>query len=231
MDIHALRQIVVEVLRNKKVSYSLDGSVFGVLLHSAQLKHLKRKIGLPEDYSPGVPISRQVMGISRKVIHDLAPFMVSSLTDQVSVGLDADGAILLPDDYFYFDYLTIFSNGAYVSSADFVTTKEYNQLAGSSFPVTINEPVAMLQGTVIKVLPSITGYSFDLGYIKMPAEPVYAVDSSLGYNKYNSGDSVDLEWDDVNKLDILAILLSDMGVIVGRDDIVQVNEKVKAQGI
>lgn len=172
------------------------------------------------------------MGMSRKIIHDLAPFMVSSLTDQISISLDADGSIILPDDYFFFDYLNILDNsGNHVSSVYFVTTKEWSQLATSAFPVTINEPVAMLQGTVIKILPSITGYSFDLGYIRMPIEPFYAVDSSLGYNKYNSGDSIDLEWDDINKLDILAILLSDIGVIVGRDDIVQVNEKVKAQGI
>jgi hypothetical protein len=40
-----------------------------------------------------------------------------------------------------------------------------------------------------------------------------------------------LEWDEINQIDIMHILLSDLGLPMKRQDIYQVAENKKAQGI
>jgi hypothetical protein len=67
----------------------------------------------------------------------------------------------------------------------------------------------MMYSGGLKTLPvHSSDYEFDLGYIRRPLKPVYATDTSEGYNKYDAFSSVDLEWDDINKIDILYIMLS-----------------------
>ena len=71
----------------------------------------------------------------------------------------------------------------------------------------------------------------DFTYIKFPTKPVFAYTITNGYVEYDSVNSVELEWDEVNQLDILYILLSDLGVVATKADVFQISEKVKTKGI
>jgi hypothetical protein len=60
---------------------------------------------------------------------------------------------------------------------------------------------------------------------------VYAYTIIDGFIEYNPTNSIELEWDELNQIDILYILLSDLGIVTAKADIFQISEKVKIQGI
>ena len=59
MTLKDIRDILVLISGDKGLTFTFVSESFCNLLNEAQLKHFKRKLGLPEQYTPGMPISRQ----------------------------------------------------------------------------------------------------------------------------------------------------------------------------
>ena len=75
---------------------------FTQILQVCNLKYFKKKVGVPEEYQPGMPLPRQQFEITQSNSDSLSPFkkfMGEYNTDPLYI--DANGYAPLPSDYFY----------------------------------------------------------------------------------------------------------------------------------
>lgn len=217
---------------------SLTPSKFCDLLHIAQLKHYKRKLGLPEEYQPGMPLPRQAFDITQKITEDLRRFKV--IKDGGNAITVMNGKFDYPTDYYYPSSLVAFietpGEGTRSKVIEIVTDKRWDEMQGSWVDRPNDEyPIANSQATFMRVAPE-TIIRVGMVYLRQPAKPIYSVTiSPNGVNQYNpdgsswgiSGD----DWDEVNQVDIMYVLLSDLGITMQRQDVFQIAEKHKQQGI
>lgn len=83
---------------------------------------------------------------------------------------------------------------------------------------TPEEPIANIQSNYIRLLPrSIKFVVFS--YVRKPKEVKYVVSNALGYAKYDSVNSVQLEWDEYNQISIILIVLESLGIVATREEI------------
>jgi len=91
-------------------------------------------------------------------------------------------------------------------------------------------PVCNLQSTFIRFSPILTG-NVSIVYLRLPVKPVYAVKETDGYYEYDSVNSTELEWGDLQIIDILTILLGDLGLEMKSQDVINYSENLKAKGV
>lgn len=202
---------------------------FGQMLHIASLKHYKRKLGLPEEYQPGMPLPRQAFDITQKITEDMRGFKIELSGNNMLKFYNGKAAY--PDRYYYPSSMSAVREDGGMKKVTFVTDQRMDEMMGNYVDIPSYEyPVATFQNDYIQIAPeSITKAKFV--YLRLPEKPVYSVKVINGVSVYDSQNSTQFEWDEVNQIDIMAILLSDLGISLRREDVMQVAEKHKIQGI
>lgn len=222
------RYIAGERLPGKAVSQGM----FGLLLDNAQLKHFKRKVGLPETYRPGMPLPEQAYDITQKLTEDLRKFKVH-MGDDTTPLIVTNGKAELPRDYYYCStivYKHVRNTTVRERLVEVVNDLQWaERLSSSIITPTLKYPIANFQSDYLRVSPRTIRY-LDFIYLRLPKEPTLKFKTENGVLTYDSS-SQELEWDDVNKIDIIHILLGDMGINLGKPELVQYSELHKSKGI
>jgi hypothetical protein len=92
-------------------------------------------------------------------------------------------------------------------------------------------PVFRIRDSYIYIHPKEIGYS-DFTYLKYPSQAVVVVTTNEeGEEVYDEGASTELEWNDLAKLDIIASMLSSIGLNLRANEIIQVAESIKTKGV
>jgi len=234
MNLEQLRILVSTLVRDKASDVNIVPEQWGLLLKMANLKHFKRKVGLPEEYTPGRPLPAQLPEISQRITDDLLPFKVfMGRYGTPKLQIDQNGEAVIPTGFFYplsllypvveisltYNEVKVLTDSGwsdYMSSSIITPSKKY--------------PICNFQKGYIRFSPK-NMQSVEFTYLRRPVDPVYAYTSDSGFIQYDPVNSVELEWDEPNQIDILYMLLSDVGVVVTRGDIMQVAETVKTKGI
>lgn len=205
----------------------------GLLLHSASIRHFKRKIGLPEEYQPGMPLPRQAYDLTQKISEDLRIFKVNMDGVEKPLLFFTSGSAQLPSNYYYPSSIAalVEIDGQMVfRKAYFKTDDEWDEMEGSYVDVPNEEyPVVNIQANKIRIAPQVSRARFT--YLRLPVKPVYRVTIDGHLNKYDQANSTQLEWDQINTIDVLTILLADLGVSMLRQDVLQYAEMKKQQGV
>lgn len=226
-----LRDVLGRFSKSDAINTQLSDKTLNRLIDGASLKQLKRKMGLPEQYQPGQPLSAQAYEVTPIISHDLEPFKrTKGWKDEPALSVDSDGFILLPSDYFYYSSMIHTANGVR-RHFEFMPDEEFEKRIGDPL-IGPNErnPIANIQFGYIRIAPT-TITEVSMTYIKRPDKPVYATKTVNGYREYDPVNSVELEWDDVNRLDIIYIMLYDLGINMQRGDLVNYAQKYQQQGI
>ena len=210
---------------------------FELALKAANIKHFKQKIGLPEEYQPGMPLPRQVPEITMKITEDIRPFKVfmgrGAGANATPLSVD-DGYATIPDDYYYplsMVYRWVKDGAIVRRNIDIVDDLEWgNRISDPLTKGTKKNPICNYQATEIRFQPDSILF-VDFTYLRMPNEPVFATKYDDGYVQYDAANSTELEWDDINQLDILYKTLTDLGFGLKRGDVIQYAEQHKQQGV
>ena len=237
MNLGELLDLAVTIVSDKDPDRQITPYEFDLLLKSNNIKHFKQKIGLPEEYQPGMPLPRQTPEITKKITEDIRPFKVfmgkGSGATASPLSVD-DGMAEIPDDYYYhlsMQYRWI-KNGVMVKRhIDEVDDLEWsNRQADPLTKGTKKHPICNYQSDHIRFQPSDIGF-VDFTYLRLPVDPVYAVKWDNGYAEYDPANSTQLEWDEVNQLDILHKVIADMGFSIKKGEVIQYAEQRKAEGV
>lgn len=212
---------IVNMIVNRDInSMAFTPEEYQTMINAQSLKLFKTKLGSPEEYK-GTPNGQQGVGYSKKIDRDLNPFLVYS-TKAVAAGV--------------LDLTT--ENPAYINAIipvpmigrgfDEITQDEIGDRTNNPITMpTLSDPVIFEAGAnLFNVLPaSITNVK--VSYYKYPASATVSVTANVAtlLPEYGAGNT-ELEWGDMNKVDIAYFIARDAGLNVERNDVVSVANQI-----
>ena len=206
---------------NKDVyAQAISPPEFGLELVAKNMIHFRRRLGLPETYIPGS--ANEGVGVTRLSDGDLLPFLVVETLNPVN------GILSLDSEWYYI--VTFYATNSITS--DLVGNDEWSDRRNNYITRPTTEHLAakiIPQG--LKILP-LTIRNVTVEYYRIPVTPVFVtgVNTTTLEMTYNTTSSVELEWDDGNKLDILSLILQDFGLNLQRSDVQQMANKLIQTG-
>lgn len=206
---------------------------FKILIKAVNIEYFREKYGLPEQYQPGRPVPLEYAEATLKSIDDLRAFKERLAAREVT-----DGLMLVPDDYAHYD--TIIYN--YVKNINGVDTtlprpveilresEAVERRGNYTKRPTLQNPIGVIRNDGIFIEP-ITITEVDFTYYRWPNDPVFVYNQYDGYITYDAGSSTELEWTKDEHLQIVALMMSYMGVHLRVQDIFNYAEMKKKEGI
>lgn len=206
---------------------------------------LRELTGITNDFNFGSPISRRQKGMSYLLDDKTNKFKKKS-----SVSFSS-GIGSLPNDYFRFDSLR--TSGA-IEDVELLFSGEVSHRLSNYIDSPDTEfPACEIIGSSIHIYPSIISTG-NLVYYRYPAIPVFDyfidADGNIQYleagstyalqageigssgqtNSTVTSSSIELEWDDPEKIDILWLCLKQLGINLQRQDLYAVSDKIQSDG-
>lgn len=189
----------------------LKPSRFDLELKRGNIRLMRDRLGLPERYEPGT--MKAGGSASRIVETDLAPFLVDIPTAGIPV---SNQKVTLANWYYINDFYTEKS-----LDPEIISQQELGSRINHPVRVATEEyPWAVVMKEGLKIYPSTIDKVF-VSWYRYPKEPVFAttVNTATGSLEYDTTNSVELEWRDENKLDILHLIMQTMGISIERPDL------------
>ena len=198
----------------------------------ANMDLFKVKMGLPEDYQVGQPLSRQYLDATQRLTDETA-FLHST----VPVAAPSNGFLAFFGDYFGFNAMR-YGYQREVDGAPKViwkkveplTEDEYSDRAGNSIKEpTAKNPVCVIKSTGIQIYPTtITQVYF--AYVRFPVDPVFDYVQETGYIT-EGGSPTEYEWPVHLHRDLTMIILGYVGINIREQQLQQYAEQHKTQGV
>ena len=206
---------------NSNLNRDLNGNAFTAeeftsIINAQSSLLFAKKLGLPEEYRPNMPVGRMGAGISRKVDEDLRPFLNTDSVVVVGGLLDLTGK-----DIGYL--LSIDPSTISGRSVDILFPDEYADRVGSAVvSPTEDDPIAKwISNTKLIVAPS-TITQVTVTYYKNPTESevVFTTDSTTLLQTYDATASTESGWGTDALTEIAYMSLRDAGVNIEKQDAV-----------
>lgn len=216
-DLYKLLNFIV----NKDVyAQAVSPGEFDLELKSKNMRHFRKRLGLPETYIPGS--ANEGANVSRLNEADLLPFLV----EETHAPVGGKVTLTVPP-YYILDFYTSTSITSDLISIEEESSRRNNYITK---PTTAHITGRLVQGG-LSVLPNGLG-AVKVVFYRKPADPVFATttDPVTLELEYDAVNSVELEWDDGNKLDVLSMVLQDMGLNIERGDVQQMAAKLIQTG-
>lgn len=185
--------------------------------------------------NPKLPARTQaeVYGESQRIDDALSPFKEKYTFNG---GLTPSGVITLPTNYMHLIslYTTVYNSqlGRNVYSAVQVLSEDelIDRLESQVIPVSADDPVAIMnKQNKIQLFPEVTSTGA-VYYFRRPVPPVFAYTQSGRNIIYDSANSVQLEWREMDINNIIISALQFYGLNLTSQDIVQFAAAKDAQG-
>lgn len=202
----------VKFIINKENRGSLRPSDFNLMMKNAQIEFISKRLGnikMLDDH--GLPMFG--FRSNRKVSEDLRTLV----TDPTTIAVDTYGKFTYPPGYMWPDV---------VHKLDFtpitvIESDEYPAIKKSAItPPDLNYPVCVMRHPKGFIDPYQIG-SFQMSYVKMPADPVWAFSISNNTEVYNAGASVNLELPDRTHPEVIMIALQGIGINLSAMEVTQ----------
>jgi len=211
---------LLHLVANKDVfSGFLTPAQFELELVSKNIRLMRNLLGLPERYQPGT--MQAGASASRTIEIDLLPFLKNR-----NVVISSQETSL-SDWYYINDWYTDDSK-----SAEIISQQELGMRINHPIrKATIKYPFAIIISKGLRVWPD-TVERINISYYRTPEAPTFAtkVNATTGALEYDGSNSNELEWADHNKLDILYMIMQDIGVNIERPDLEQLANKLVETG-
>ncbi|MCK4818557.1 hypothetical protein KA005_22495 [bacterium] len=229
-EIHEL----IEYIANKDYNGNvIPPDQYGKLIVSANIDLFKKKLGLPEDFQLGAPISREYIDANKMQTADTRHLKVREATQTVTAGVITYPANYCVDDAIRYTYQRNVDGSPtnIIKVVECLTEAQYGDRAGNwtKKPSTKN-PVYVVGNDGIRIYPA-TIATVDFNYYKYPTTPVFAYNQETGYITYNSGSSTEFDWPERLHMDLVRIILGYVGINIREAQLSQYAEVKKKEGV
>jgi len=215
MNLHQIIRIVNIFTGPKSINKS-PGQLM-IMLHQAQVKHFYKIIGSPQD--------GKAVEIDRLNSISLSPFKVyRGVNGLPALYIDRYGIADSPEDLFY-PLSALYG----AREVEFIPDGEYSRRKGDALlKGTLRNPVAVIQDGYIEFDPLKNMY-IKFSYLKNPPLPVYGYTQTRGFIEYQAEESTELLWKESDQIEIIYTLISDLGIDIGKQAVIEMAEKVKSE--
>ena len=184
---------------NEEQVGSVAPDQFNLVIKAVNIDLLKEKMGLVEEFQPGIAVARQGHQVSRVTTDH-----VSFLYKKVDILKNTSGRFTKPSDFAHFSsmrYIELtnkdcgegFSKGH--ETVDMLTHKEFEERYNNSIiGPTMKDPIGSDYYNEFEVLPEDID-RVELTYVRYPQTPERAIDPVTGL--YDSANSTQLEWPEI----------------------------------
>jgi hypothetical protein len=229
MDLKVIHDTILYFLNKDQNAFVTHGEI-DLVLDKAQLVLFNQY-----HTNPKLPAGTQIInyGESQRIDDALSPFKDKYTFANVDT---TGGVISLPSNYMHLLslYTTQYSStlGRNVYSAVQVLDEEelIARLESQVIPVTPDDPIAIMNKlNKIQLFPEApaTGGVY---YLRRPAVPNFVYTQSGRTITYNQGGSTQLEWRDIDVMNIIVIALSYYGLNMSSAELVQFSQIKDTQG-
>lgn len=244
MTLDDIRRIIALILGKRAEEVrELTPDNFSALLHYNSLRYFHKRLGIEEEYQPGMPLLRETVELVRSNSITLHQFIKVKGDDGGStpIAIDSNGYGDLPDDFYFpisiyykrlvgSNYQTtnfeIYSNADFVRKVDDILEK-----ATVKYPIATFNTLSRHSGDIQKVqIAPKTIQRVSMVYLKLPEVPYYAIKYENGMNVYDVDNSVELEWNDLAIHSIIGLMCESLGVSIGATDVAQYQNTLNNQG-
>ena len=205
---------------------------FAQLATVANMDLFKIKMGLPEEYQPGMPLSRQYYEANQLLADETKFLKVYNKTQSVP-----SGVVAYPTDYFRFDDMRY--NWQRQVDGDTVILprpvemlfeNEYSERAGNwTKKPSTQYPVCVLRKDGIYVYPTIIT-TVEFAYVRYPKTPVFDYEVHDGYITEGSSPT-EYEWPEILHMDLTRIILRYIGINLRDQQLAAYAEQHKVEGV
>lgn len=224
---------LIELICNK----DFDGNIvtperFNLLIKFVSIDLFRQKYGIPEEYQPGRPVPLEYADITLKNTDDLKAFKVRLANRSV-----ASGVMSFPTNYAHL-MTVVYNYSKTVNGVAITLPKQVEVLREAEFasrtgnytkrPTTAN-PIGVIRSDGIHIRP-ITITAADLNYYKFPVDPVFGYIEFDGGVTYNASTSTEFEWPADEHLTLARMILSQIGINLRSEELVQYAETKLKQG-
>lgn len=152
------------------------------------------------------------------------PFIKHKGVDNGTMPLvvSSTGIASLPSDFARHKDITFIYDGVQ-QPVEVLTAAEFDDRKSSSIEIPTRQyPIASYYGAYIKFLPRNLQF-VNYTYLSKPADTVYATKQENGMEVYDAANSTELAWAEADQVEIVRILLQEVGVAVTAE---QIKEKL-----
>ena len=205
---------------------------FKQLVKLANMDLFRRRMGLPEDYKIGMPLSREYYEANMQLAEETKFLKVYNPTQAVT-----NGVVSYPANYFRFDdmrygYQRNVDGSSVViwKPVEMLFENEYSDRAGNwtKRPTTKN-PVCVLRSGGIYVYPN-TIPQVEFAYVRYPNDPVFAYTVQNGYIQPDTANMVEYEWPSSLHINLTIYILGYIGINLREKDLQNYVQLHKVQG-
>lgn len=218
------------IINKEQSGNTFNTSEFTEVLNAKSFELQRKLLGLPEQYQL-VPTTTLGFGKTTHINDALRPFIISNKAVTLSLGKGS-----LPTDYYYhisttFDY--IISNTCLDTTLEEVEVELCNLGAfktrskGWYVQATLDAPIMTFYDTSVEVFPK-SIKAVKMSYFKLPRKAVVVttIDPTSLAEIYDPINSVELEWGEQEQLEIVRMILADVGINLKSADILQASQNV-----
>lgn len=224
--------LLVEYILNKdQFGHAFNNDEFNLAIKGVNQDLFKKKYGLPEDWRPGMPLSREYWQISQKITDDMRHLLkwLGGKTYPM-LQVDSNGRADIPSDYIHQSSIRFNNNGKTVQVEVLFDNEVADRLENPNRTPDYENPACSFYSDYIQFYPKNLHY-VDFVYLRTPAIPVRAVTIADDIETYDPANSVDPEWPKDMYMDIVRYILSIAGVNLDSQRVFQYAEAKKQQGV
>jgi hypothetical protein len=229
MDLKVIHDTILYFL-NKEQNGFVTHAELDLVLDKAQLVLFNQYHTNPKMPAGTASVS---YGESQRIDDALSPFKEKYTFSTIDT---PSGVITLPSNYMHLLslYTTVYSaplSRNVYSGVQVMNEEELiERLESQVIPVTSDDPIAIMnKQNKIQMFPeqAATGAVF---YLRRPAVPNFVASVSGRTVTYNQGSSTQMEWRDIDIMNVIVIALSYYGLNLSSADVVQFAQAKEAQG-
>ena len=228
-------KVLIDTIANKEQSgmpYTIDR--LNELFDMANNDLFKLRYGLPEEYQPGSPVPRMAYENTQKIKDDL-----KDLKSKHTFSLNAQGEAPLPDNYIHKTemYYTKVTNNLGSQPTSRIVPIEVvdddkwaKRMSNNVTGPDVDFPIARIDAGQVLFEPK-NLQRVEMLYLRYPVKPVWAFTlNANGVEQYDSANSINFEWNQSLKSDIVRIILGYLGISLREEMLLQYAENTKRAG-
>lgn len=226
----------VDFVANKEQSgtaYSINQ--LNILFKAANIDILKQRYGLPEEYTPGMPLPRMSYEVTQKIKDDLR-----SCKKVTHLNVDNQGEADLPEDYIHptsIMYTKITNQCceqppkiSYREIEKIDDDKWAERLSNSIKTPSKDYPVCNFLSDKIRIEPRDLN-KIEFSYLSIPGEPKWAYTTVNGVEVYDENSSTNFDWSPALFTDISKLILGYLSINLRDGELAAAIDMYKTKGV
>lgn len=230
MNLFEQYNLINYIINKEQTGSTFTTDEYNRVVNYNSMKLFKKRIGLPQEYQLQTSYVQQGYAETTRILVDLEDFVQSNTLTYSSGSVNVPDKMLYPISMIYKRRDNTCDSGWDNREAELVNHGELAMRLGSKLKEpSFKYPIYSIKGNIITTEPNLSSTLFT--YLREPNSALLATttNETTGEEEYDEANSVELEWNEMAKLDIMEMILFDVGINLRAAEISQAAQQLNMQ--